>query len=313
MQLKTCCNGTIYCFTSKINGKKYIGQTVNFNRRLVSHRTLLKNNRHFNSYLQFHFNKYNVNKDFYSVFEINIIEDKIQKDLLNEKEQYYVEFYNCMDYKKGFNLRAGGNACKFSKSLLRKLKEVHRNRQSPVYMYDLDGNHLGTFRSIADASEKIGIPQTNISRSILKKEKCRNVFFRREFIENEPFKRKGSRPLYVYTLNGELVGEYRDLKHISDSLSLNYNAVNNAHQRGIKYKNYLIYSEKKEFTKYVPNICAKIVYIEVKDNITGELVDKVKGLKACAEKYKINPNTLNTYCNRSIKTKYGFTFKKSDN
>lgn len=313
MQSKTCCNGTIYCFTSKINGKKYIGQTQNFNARIVSHKTLLKNNKHFNSYLQYHFNKYNVNKDFFSVFEISIIEDNIQDNLLNEKEFYYIESYNCLDSEKGFNLMSGGNVRKSSKRLTKKLKEIHRKRQAPVYMYDLDGKHLGTYRSIVDASEEIGIPQSNIARSINKKEKCRNVFFRREFVENEPFKRKGSKPLYVYTLNGELVGKYRDLVHISDSLSLNYNAVNNAHQRGIRYKNYLIYSEKKEFTKYVPNVCAKLIYIEVKDNTTGELIDKVRGLKTCAEKYQINPNTLNTYCNRGIKTKYGFTFKKSDN
>jgi predicted GIY-YIG superfamily endonuclease len=37
--------GEIYCIENKVNGKKYIGLSVNPNQRFIQHRSKLRNNQ----------------------------------------------------------------------------------------------------------------------------------------------------------------------------------------------------------------------------------------------------------------------------
>jgi len=74
----------IYEFVNNINQKVYVGQTVNFKKRIRDHR--------------FNYNKGIKNTLFYNAlrkygwenFSINIIED-CSDELLNEKEIYWIE------------------------------------------------------------------------------------------------------------------------------------------------------------------------------------------------------------------------------
>ena len=48
----------IYKILNNINGKIYIGSTKNFNKRWVTHKYLLRLNKHENKHLQYAWNKY---------------------------------------------------------------------------------------------------------------------------------------------------------------------------------------------------------------------------------------------------------------
>jgi hypothetical protein len=125
---------------------------------------------------------------------------------------------------------------------------------------------------------------------------------RKETVRNQ------QKPIYIYNICGKFVGKYRSIIDISEQMNLNKNAVSNALNRGIRYKNYLFYREKKIFDKYTPQQSGIIVYINVyKNNI---LIDTIKGLKECADKYNIKYNTLNTYCRRGTVFN-GLRFEKS--
>lgn len=92
----------IYSIENIINHKKYIGQSVNIKSRWMKHKSELNNNNHDNDYFQKAWNKYGEEN-----FEFTILEE-CSKDMLNERECYYIDLYNTMNRDYGYNLKSGG-------------------------------------------------------------------------------------------------------------------------------------------------------------------------------------------------------------
>jgi len=78
----------IYYFISNENRKMYIGSTINFRKRFIEHRSLLKNKKHSNPHLQRHVNKYGLDVLIYDYLELCDI------DTLEFDEQFYVNSLN---------------------------------------------------------------------------------------------------------------------------------------------------------------------------------------------------------------------------
>lgn len=93
----------IYEIINKVNGKKYIGQSVNVKRRLSDHKRCLRSNIHHNKYLQSAWNKYGENN-----FEFNILLC-CNRDELDNYETEYITKYNTCNKEFGYNLESGGN------------------------------------------------------------------------------------------------------------------------------------------------------------------------------------------------------------
>ena len=92
----------IYKITNLIDGKIYIGQTVNYRKRANAHISYLKKGTHHNSHLQRAFDKYGEGS-----FEIDLItECKISE--LDSMERRYIKEYNCLNREHGYNLLGGG-------------------------------------------------------------------------------------------------------------------------------------------------------------------------------------------------------------
>lgn len=91
--------GVIYCITNKVNDKKYIGQTINFQRRMWEH----KYSKTKESYLKNSIQKYGINN-----FKFEIIE-RVKIENLNKREIYWIDFYNTFK-GEGYNLTIGGDA-----------------------------------------------------------------------------------------------------------------------------------------------------------------------------------------------------------
>lgn len=99
--------GIIYKITNIINGKVYIGQTIqSFNRRIKSHRSHLKCHKHHNELLQRAYDKYG-----WDAFEFEIIE-RCDFDNLDERERFWIDKYNATNHELGYNFESGGNALK---------------------------------------------------------------------------------------------------------------------------------------------------------------------------------------------------------
>lgn len=82
---------------NNVNGKLYIGCSVDVNRRFNSHKNKLVNGVHPNLHLQQSWNKYGQ-----EAFIFEIIEE-CNDSVLYEREHYYTTYYNTLDNKIGYN------------------------------------------------------------------------------------------------------------------------------------------------------------------------------------------------------------------
>lgn len=89
----------IYKITNKINGKSYIGQTTDYQRRFREHRNKGYGEEP-NKPLYKAFDKYGIDN-----FDFEVIEDLTEN--YNEKEKYWIQYYNTL-LPNGYNIEPGG-------------------------------------------------------------------------------------------------------------------------------------------------------------------------------------------------------------
>lgn len=93
----------IYKIECVANERVYIGQTFNMHKRKKEHFNDLKRNKHHSILLQRAYNKYGVEN-----FNHTLIEECLESQA-NDREIYWINFYNSIDKYKGFNLDGGGS------------------------------------------------------------------------------------------------------------------------------------------------------------------------------------------------------------
>lgn len=89
----------IYEIVNQVNGKIYIGSSIDIERRRNDHFNTLRNNRHKNKHLQSSYNKHGE-----EAFIHSVIQDGIPREKLIEFEQYYMDLCDCYNPKIGYNL-----------------------------------------------------------------------------------------------------------------------------------------------------------------------------------------------------------------
>ena len=104
--------GIIYKYTNKINGKVYIGQTIHEKQRICAHKYCYGESYFHNAIKKYGFEN----------FEYVILE-RLDESLLDEREIYWISFYNANDVSFGYNLTGGGDGLRG-----RKLTEEHKQK-----------------------------------------------------------------------------------------------------------------------------------------------------------------------------------------
>lgn len=92
----------IYCITNTANNKKYIGQSINVNKRLYDHKYNLRKGRHSNKHLQSSYNKYGVQN-----FKFEVLKE-CSVDELDDLEKEFIKKFDSTNNEKGYNLEHGG-------------------------------------------------------------------------------------------------------------------------------------------------------------------------------------------------------------
>lgn len=89
----------VYTITNVINGKIYVGSTINsFNKRKNQHFSLLRQNKHANPYLQNSFNKHGESNFKFEILETCLI------DFCLSQEKYWINILNTKSTLYGFNV-----------------------------------------------------------------------------------------------------------------------------------------------------------------------------------------------------------------
>lgn len=183
-----------------INNKVYIGSSFNIQRRLIQHKSDLKNNRHDNQHLQNAYNKHKkitteivetflsisdeklrqLEREYIKLFnaEYNIQDPEthfgIKKVYQYTKDRVFVKEWNSTSEAAEFlnisvssiihaaqeNEKETKSAGGFYWSYTPELAERKDNRLTPVYVYDLWGNFKRSYKSIEEAKNIIA-PDTS--------------------------------------------------------------------------------------------------------------------------------------------------------
>jgi group I intron endonuclease len=119
----------IYAITNKINGKIYIGKTINFQKRHYQHKRAFFN-KNFKNHNSPHLHA-SISKHGYINFDISIVEI-CKKENLSEREYYWMNYFKTFDSKLGYNLRVDSESGYIthpstSKKISERLKKEWKN------------------------------------------------------------------------------------------------------------------------------------------------------------------------------------------
>ena len=202
--------GVVYKITNKVNGKVYIGQTINkkgFRGRypiskkkpLIEgvynhHIHLLKKkpkgcNQHLlNSIRKYGFECFDV---------IEVFDVAFSKTELDIKEDFWISFYKSINDNFGYNRKTGGANGKPSQKSIEKLKQTQIRNKHTRKINQLsipDFKVIKTFNSISEATRELGLSESSIKNVLNSKCKantsggyaweycdCENLKYKKEF------------------------------------------------------------------------------------------------------------------------------------
>ena len=110
---------------NKKTGQIYIGQSKHIKRRWVDHKYELNRGIHANTFLQNSWNKYGEES-----FSFSIVEE-VNEDKLDEKEQYWIDYYNTFNDSNHYNLTSGGDSPEYTWDL--RIERSKNSNQTGIF------------------------------------------------------------------------------------------------------------------------------------------------------------------------------------
>lgn len=250
--------GIIYCYTAP-NGKSYIGQTVDEEKRKYQHKcnAFCKGGRDWNKPFYRAIRKYGWDSFVYEILWEKESEDiETLRTLLNKQEIFYISVLDT--FKNGYNSTVGGTSVIINSVVGHKLSKEHlfKLKQSvskAIWQFDLDGNFIKEYQSAAEAARVLN---KNCSSTIIAC--CRGKAFSSngfqwkyageypgKFVAPKK-KHKGvsgknnsrSKKVLQFDLNSNLIKEWDCLMDISREFNYNSGTICNAIKKKQKYKNF---------------------------------------------------------------------------
>lgn len=157
----------VYAHINKINGKIYIGQTKNINRRWRSNGIEYEKSTYFyNAILEYGWDN----------FEHVILQSGLSKKEADEYEIYYIDYYHSKYNENGYNIREGGNR-QLSKETRQKLSQIAKEKglwkgdNNPRHLDPLFGERNGMYGKKHSEETKQKISEANKGKQLTEETK----------------------------------------------------------------------------------------------------------------------------------------------
>ena len=290
----------IYSIKNNINGKMYIGQSVHIYSRWSSHKSKLRKGIHGNPYLQNAWNKYGEDNFTFSIIK------QCDKFELDKYEIYYINYYNSLNGKFGYNLDYGGNTHKIrSKETIEKIVKNRKYKCSDETKKRL--SEVNTGKQIPyETRRKISEHHKNAIKQGTMKPKTEHLS---KYVEEQ------KKPINCYTKNG-FYKKYNSIHECCRELNLIptnickvlKNKHKTSHGYTFTYSNVFLTQEElnKRYKTYRNDI--KWNYIAQTDKC-GNIICKFNSMKDASNILNIDMSSISKVCRGKLKSTKGYYFK----
>lgn len=192
--------GGIYQIKNCVNGKSYIGSTIDLKRRKQEHFYILRNNTHDNIHLQRAYNKYGKNN-----FKFNVLLKCANNELIMA-EQIFMNVF-----KPEYNIRSVAKnnlGFKHSNETKEKIGKIHKGKK-------LSKEHIEKLKQVQFGNTYV----LGFKHSKQSKEKNRIAHLGKKASKETILKR--SKPIIQYSLNDVFIKEFESAKTASIILKIN--------------------------------------------------------------------------------------------
>lgn len=265
----------IYKITNNLNNKSYIGQSIHIEKRWEEH--LYKSSK--SSLIQYVIYKYGKEN-----FTFEILEE-CEQSKLNEREQYWIKFYN--SFENGYNLTlGGGGTIKYSSEAI---YEDYIKTQSMNQTAKNFSCHINTVRNVL---KEYGIEHFNY-------QKAKNI----DCIDTKTLK---------------IIKTFYSIQEAADEMNVERNAIKMAlegiHKTSAGY--YWKYSdENKIFTpiEKIKKWKTKVFQIDKTNNqILNTFESAADAAEYLGKDRKNGGSQITAVCNGRKKSAYGYIWKKDE-
>lgn len=256
---------SVYVHTTP-NGKKYIGITS----QSVKVRWRNGKGYKYNSYFAKAIRKYG-----WDNIAHEVVAENLSEECAKEMEIALIRQYNATDRSLGYNISAGGDGTVgvqhfgeenpfYGKHHTAEVKKESSNRMKdawansnfddvicrPIYQFDMDGNLVGSYKSIRQAEAETGVPHSVISRVCHGKlnythgftwayqdectdlQKFKHDFLQRMSNKANNFAKHLRKVVELFDLQGQLIGTYVSAAQLARDIGVHKDTVSYACRKG---------------------------------------------------------------------------------
>ena len=192
------------------------------------------------------------------------------------------------------------------------------NLMKTVYMFDLNGNYLRSFKSAREAAAYIQPDNQDNARSAIKNNclgtTSSSYGYFWSYTKEFTYKNKCMKEVAQYTINGKFLRTFKSITEAEVALSLN-NIAQAIYKKGSAGGYQWRYFEGD--TSDIPtlvNVKTKNLFLPIiMFDKSGKVIKKFDCVKQCVNEYpELSASQINRVLNKTIKSHKGYTFKYQD-